>query len=46
MIRAGFAAHHQEDEVVENSVSCEFMLYGYITWHGQQNVKNIYGKFT
>jgi len=24
---------------IENNASCWFMLYGYITMHGQQNIK-------
>ena len=28
------------DKLTENSASCWFMLYRYITMHGQQNFKN------
>jgi len=27
------------NKFIENSAACWFMLYGYITMHGQQNIK-------
>jgi hypothetical protein len=30
------------NKLIENSAFCWFMLYGYITMHGQQNIKNDY----
>jgi len=45
-VSSRLAAHHQEDKLIESSASCGFMLCGYITTHGQQNIKNICAKFT
>ena len=33
------------NKVIENSASCWSILYGYITMHGQQNLKNIESKY-